>query len=93
MEVLYPNTCDFSMRRLISQDPCSGFRAPSCTQARGTLASCQTFSARGVKCKQELGTGINLTKSGIHLIFIFVMPIIYASCIAMVFEHCFVNKS
>lgn len=47
---------------------------------------------RGVKCKRDLGTGINLTKSGIHLIFIFVMPIIYASCIAMVAEHCFVNK-
>lgn len=78
------------MRKLISQDPYSSFIATGYMYTRDTID--KTLCARGVKCKRELGTGINLTKSGIHLIFIFVMPIIYASCIAMVNEHCFVNK-
>lgn len=80
------------MRTLISQDPIVASLPPVVHTRVDILDLLSDCMCRGVKCKRELGTGINLTKSGIHLIFIFVMPIIYASCIAMVTEHCFVNK-
>lgn len=69
------NLYDFSMRKHISQDPYSSFFATICVHAWEIIALLRDFICyRGVRCNGELGTGINLTKSGIHLIFIFVIP-------------------